>query len=179
MGVPKNKEACPADNGCWAAGCTPYYLELIVQGVIASPEAPYPPPNGLYHCEQKTATHWEGTCGIWKAHVYQECSYLFIDIHATDEIQTGGFWGYAEGTCKRTVDHTETYPDYQAGSATYGYEGPPGATGQGSELAADVGIIEPDSCQFEYVAAADGSQTVRIAQKKDGTRVFVRRDSET
>jgi len=179
MGVPKNKEACPVDNGCWAAGCTPYYLELIVQGVIAGPEAPYPPPNGLYHCEQKTATHWEGTCGVWKAHVYQECNSLFIDIHATDEIQTGGFWGYAEGTCLRTVNHTETYPDYQSGSANYGYEGPPGATGQGSELAADVGIIEPDSCQFEYVAAADGSQTVRIAQKKDGTRVFVRRDSET
>jgi len=177
MGVPKNKEACPWSNPCWPDGKTPYWLNLVIAGSVCNPFTFLPVPNGNYQVEQVESDTWYREIGGWSVTVRISNTSLFVTLrYGVNDL---AFFGYVDGHCPRTVENDDGQtPDYTGGMATVGYEGPAGATGQGSELAENVGVLDPPNCQFEYLPTADGKQQVRIAQKKDKTCVYVKRESE-
>jgi len=176
MGDNKNYDTCPyGDNACWPAGKTPNVLVVTIAGVTMQPDSPYDSPNGTYNCIQRSPTYWtsEG---------YPQCQVAFgtggVYVAFCPIMYTATFFGIDYLPCHRHVIGFGTGHNIDYGAAAITFEGAPGTPGSNSDLAEKLGMYQPETVQFEHNPAKDQTCGMRMAQKRDGSLVYIKIPNE-
>jgi len=173
MGNQKNYESCPfGDNPVFPAGNTPNILILTVTGVVMTTNYEQFNPNGVYYCIQVSIDNWaSGTTPGALITINSGGIYVSAyDINNVTQFYANGLGMFPRGLAGKPCGDNFKY-----GQCSISCQGPEGNPAGDQAIALACGLYEPKSCQFEHNATLDLSARIRIAQKRDGSLVHLKK----